>query len=159
MSDRFLEQRIDINFRVKLGKNATDTFKMLSEAYRGEGMEKSSVFECHKRFRESSHVEITNEDNAYHVLRYQDIVHCGFDSKGQTVYQAHYVEMLKQLREAVHRQRPELCPSDWILHHDNAPAHKALSVKQFLAQKPITEMDLALNDFWLFPKIKSALKG
>jgi hypothetical protein len=24
---------------------------------------------------------------------------------------------------------------DKILHHDNAPAHKALSVKQFLAQK------------------------
>jgi hypothetical protein len=40
------------------------------------------------------------------------------------------------------------------------------AVKQFLAQKSITEMeyppyspDLALNDFWLFPKIKSALKG
>jgi hypothetical protein len=41
-----------------------------------------------------------------------------------------------------------------------------LSVKQFLAHKLITEMehspyspDLALNDFWLFPKIKPALKG
>jgi hypothetical protein len=32
-----------------------------------------------------------------------------------------------------------------------------LSAKQFLAQKSIT--DLAPNDFWLFPKIKSALKG
>jgi transposase len=47
----------------------------------------------------------------------------------------------------------------WILHHDKAPAHKALSVKQFLAQKSITEMeyppcspDLAPNDC-LFPKI------
>jgi hypothetical protein len=47
-----------------------------------------------------------------------------------------------------------------------APAHKALSVKQFLVQKSITEVehppcypDLALNDFWLFTKIKSALKG
>jgi hypothetical protein len=37
-----------------------------------------------------------------------------------------------------------------------------LSVKQLLAKKSITEMehppyspDLALNDFWLFPKIKS----
>jgi histone-lysine N-methyltransferase SETMAR len=51
-------------------------------------------------------------------------------------------------------------------HHDNAPAHKMLSVKQFPAQKLINEMehppfspDLALNDFWLFSKIKSALKG
>jgi hypothetical protein len=40
-----------------------------------------------------------------------------------------------------------------------------LSVKQFLAQKSITEMehtpfypDLAPNNFWVFPKIKSALK-
>jgi hypothetical protein len=41
-----------------------------------------------------------------------------------------------------------------------------LSIKQFLTQKSINEMDyppffpdLALNDFWLFPKIKFALKG
>jgi hypothetical protein len=52
------------------------------------------------------------------------------------------------------------------LHHDNAPAQKALSVKQFVVQKSITEMqhpscspDLAPNDFWLFPKLKFALKG
>jgi hypothetical protein len=45
-------------------------------------------------------------------------------------------------------------------------AHKMLSVEQFLAQKSISEMkhllyspDLAWTDFWLFPKIKSALKG
>jgi transposase len=56
------------------------------------------------------------------------------------------------------RKRPELWPNDWILHHDNAPAHKALSVKQFVAQKSITEFehpsyspDLAPNDLWLFP--------
>jgi transposase len=36
---------------------------------------------------------------------------------------------------------PELWPNDSILLHDNAPAHKALSVKQFLAQKWITEME------------------
>jgi hypothetical protein len=28
----------------------------------------------------------------------------------------------------VHRQRAELWPNDWILHHDNAPAHKAFSI-------------------------------
>jgi transposase len=76
------------------------------------------------------------------------------------------VAILKRLREAVHRKRPELWPNDRILRHDNAPAHKALSVKQFLVQKSITKMehpyyspDLAPNDLWLFPKIKSALKG
>jgi hypothetical protein len=64
------------------------------------------------------------------------------------------------------RKRPELWPNYWILHHDNAPANKALSVKQFLAKKSIIEMrhpsyppDFAPNDFWLFLKLKSALKG
>jgi hypothetical protein len=45
------------------------------------------------------------------------------------------MEMLKQLHAAVLRKRPELWPNDWILHHDIAPAHKALSVKQFSGQK------------------------
>jgi hypothetical protein len=51
-------------------------------------------------------------------------------------------------------------PNNWTLH-DNAPA-----LKQFLAQKLITEMehpsyspDLAPNDFWLFINMKSALMG
>jgi hypothetical protein len=58
--------------------------------------------------------------------------------------------------------------NDWILCNNNAAPHKALSFKQFLAQKLITEMEhtcihtspaLVPSDFWLFPKIKSALKG
>jgi len=56
--------------------------------------------------------------------------------------------------------------ASWILHHDNAPAHNALSVKRYLAKNNIPVMehppyspDLAQCDFFLFPKIKSALKG
>jgi hypothetical protein len=37
------------------------------------------------------------------------------------------VEMLKRLRQAVCIRSTELWPNDWILHHDNAPAHRALS--------------------------------
>jgi histone-lysine N-methyltransferase SETMAR len=66
----------------------------------------------------------------------------------------------------VYRKRPEFWPNDWILRSDNAPVHKALSVKKFLTQKLISEKEhlpyspnLAPNDFWLFSKIKSALKG
>jgi histone-lysine N-methyltransferase SETMAR len=51
------------------------------------------------------------------------------------------------------------------LHHDNAPAHTALSVREFLAAKQITVLehpasppDLAPSDFFLFPKIKEILK-
>jgi transposase len=92
-------------------------------------------------------------------------VHFEFIPQGQTVNQAYYMEILKRLREAVRRKRSEIWPNDWILHHDNAPAHKAFSVKQFLVQKSITELehppsspDLAPN-VWLSPIIKSILKG
>jgi len=65
------------------------------------------------------------------------------------------------LREEVRRKRPELfANSSWILHHDTAPAHMALSVTEFLATKQITVLenpayspDLAPSDFLLFPNI------
>jgi hypothetical protein len=73
--------------------------------------------------------------------------------------------MLTRLHEVVRIKWRELSTNDWILHHDSAPAHKALSVKHFRPQKSITEVehtpyapDLAPNDFWLFTQIKSALK-
>jgi hypothetical protein len=66
----------------------------------------------------------------------------------------------------VHRKRPEHWPNGWILHHDNAPAHKALSCQAVSVQKSITEVEcppissnLAPADFWLLAKIKSALMG
>jgi hypothetical protein len=68
MSDRFSEQLIDIKFCLNSGKNASDTCAVLSEAYGGEAMKKSNVLEWHKRFKESSHVETTNEENVHHFL-------------------------------------------------------------------------------------------
>jgi hypothetical protein len=45
MSDQLLEQQIDIIVCVKLGRNASDTCAVLSEAYRGGGYEKVKCFE------------------------------------------------------------------------------------------------------------------
>jgi hypothetical protein len=94
------------------------------------------------------------------------IVHLEFIPQGQTFSQAYYVQILKRLREAVRRTRPELWSNDWILHYDNASAHKTLSIKGIQVQKSITEKeqpsfspDLTPNDCWLFPKIETALKG
>jgi hypothetical protein len=81
----------------------------------------------------SSHVEITNEDNDHHFLRYQ-----GYSLLLQStipVNHASYVEILKRLLEAVNRKRPELWPNDWILHHGNAPAHKTLFGQAVSGQK------------------------
>jgi hypothetical protein len=64
------------------------------------------------------------------------------------------------------RKRPELWSNDWIHHHENAPAPKVLSDKQFMDQISIIHMehppyypDLAPTELWLFPKIHSALKA
>jgi transposase len=67
----------------------------------------------------------------------------------------------------VKRKRPELFANNWwILHQDNASAHTALYVREFLANKQITVLehppysqDLAPYDFFLFPKIKEILTG
>jgi hypothetical protein len=73
---------------------------------------------------------------------------------------------MKQLHEGVHRKRPEFRPNIRILHHNNVPANKVLSIKKFLAQKLTTEIeypthspDFTLNDFWLSVKVKFVLKG
>jgi hypothetical protein len=52
MSDRLLEQRINIKFCAKFGKSVSDTLQMLTEVYDADAMKKSSVFEWHKRLKE-----------------------------------------------------------------------------------------------------------
>ena len=94
-------------------------------------------------------------------------VYYEFLPTGQTVNQAYSLEVLTKLGETVRRKRPDLFANNsWILHHDNAPAHTALSVRVFLATKQITVLehpayspDLAPSEFFLFPKIKEILKG
>jgi len=95
------------------------------------------------------------------------IVHHEFAPEVQTVNAAFYVEVLKRLGDRLRRVRPELWEGrQWILHHDNAPAHSALIVPEFLARNSITmlehppySLDLAPCDFFLFPKCKLVLWG
>jgi hypothetical protein len=44
MRDLYLEQCVNIKFCVKLGKNASDTCAVPSEAYGGDAMKKSRVW-------------------------------------------------------------------------------------------------------------------
>jgi len=96
----------------------------------------------------------------------QGIVITEWVPSSQTVNQQYYIEVLTKLRERVTRKRPELLINGWILHQNNAPAHNASYVKQFLANKnnnvlehPPYSPDLAPCDFYLFPKINPVLKG
>ena len=64
-------------------------------------------------------------------------------------------------------RRPQLwATGDWQLHQGNVPAHASRLMQTFLVKhqilqvtKPPYSPDLALWNFWLFPKLKSPLKG
>jgi len=64
----------------------------------------------------------------------QRVVHKEFVPQGQAVNKQYYREVLERLRKRVLRVRPEIADT-WMLHHDNAPCHTAISVNEFLAKK------------------------
>jgi len=90
-----------------------------------------------------------------------------FVPTGQTVNKEFYKTVLQLLRDAVRRHRPEKWRSgNWMLHHDNAPAHRAVTTNEFLAKhnivslpQPPYPLDLAPCDFFLFPQLKKTMKG
>jgi len=93
------------------------------------------------------------------------IVHKEFVPPGQTVNHAFYKDVLERLRKRAQRVRRDIA-DDWVLQRDNARAHTALSIREFLAKKNIPILphppyspDLAPCGFYLFPKLKSKLKG
>ena len=97
------------------------------------------------------------------------IVHLEFLPQGQTVnqYVYSYKEILRRLMRSVQDKRRDLWENNsWVLRRDNAPAHSALSIRQFLAERnmptleqPPYSPDLAPCDFFLFPKLKGVIKG
>jgi hypothetical protein len=86
---------------------------------------------------------------------------------GRMVNGKFYCDVLRQLRENIWCKLPDKWHNNsWALHCDNAPAHASLAVRQFLASTNMTVIphppylqDLAICDFFLFPKMKFKLKG
>ena len=98
---------------------------------------------------------------------FRGIVHHGYAPEGQTINKEYYLQVLRCLRETVRRKRPDMwAAKNFQLHHDNAPAHSAHVIHAFLAKNSMSlvrqapySSDLARCDFWLFPKLKTILKG
>jgi len=65
--------------------------------------------------------------NDYCIFDSRGIVHKKFVPSGQTVNHAFYKDVLERLRKRVQRVRTDNA-DDWVLQHDNAPAHTALSI-------------------------------
>ncbi|XP_052756943.1 ATP-dependent DNA/RNA helicase DHX36-like [Galleria mellonella] len=117
--------------------------------------------DCHIDFAMCMLKEVRNKI----LFIFRGIVHKEFVPPGKTVNQVYYCQVLERLRKRVNRVRPDIA-RNWILHHDNAPCHTALSVSQYLASKGIAVLqqppyspDMSPCDFFLFPKTKSVVKG
>jgi len=94
------------------------------------------------------------------------LVHFEFVPQGQTVNQQFYLEVPKRLHDAVRRKRPEMWRSgEWLLHHDSAPAHTALSVRNLLTKNGMTTASHPPTPgtwhsaIFSFPRMKRDLKG
>ena len=102
MQSDSLEERYAIKFCFKLGKNVTETYRMLQSAFRPSCMNRASVFEWHQRFKEGRE-SVRNDE------------WCGRSKKvntpeliGQTGY---YVEVLREFRKRFLGKRPALFKS------------------------------------------------
>jgi len=100
---------------------------------------------------------------------------CFFDSQGnihkelvppgQTANQTLYQEGLERLRKRVARVRPGIAHT-WMLHHNKAPCHTAVSINEFLAEKsihmvpqpPVHQISVPVTSFYS-PGSKTTLKG
>jgi len=90
------------------------------------------------------------------------LVHNEYVHRGQTVNKEFHKTVLQRLCDTVRKHRPEKWRSgNCSLHHDNAPAHRAVTTNEFLMKHNIPSLahppyspDLALCDFFLFPQLK-----
>ena len=96
----------------------------------------------------------------------RDIIMIDYLQKGQTINGAYYAEELRQLRAAIKDKRRGKLRAGVLMLQDNAPAHTSRVAVAAAAEcgfellpHPPYSPDLAPSDFYLFPKLKSHLRG
>ena len=130
-------------------------------------MTKSPVEKCVlTQTKEGPHATVASEVMLITFFDHYEPVHDEFVPQGQTVNQPFYKEVQTRHINKIRQKRTDFwARKTWILHHDNAPAHTALSVKVFGVKKittlhhPPYSPALVPCDFFLFAKLKGILKG
>ena len=95
------------------------------------------------------------------------VVHQDFLPQGRTVNKKYYLEVMRRSRKAIRQKLTELWKNQsQMLHHDKAPALTSQLMREFLAKnknvimtQPPYSPDLKPGDFFLFPKLKTPIKG
>ncbi len=85
---------------------------------------------------------------------------------GQTVNVIYYCDIMCKLHKWIRKKRTELWKNDFVIHHNNVPAHTAYILPDFLAKNRSTCLehspyspDLSPSNFFPFPEPKKVMKG
>ena len=85
-------------------------------------------------------------------MDYSGVVHHEFLPEGQTVNKEYYLSVMRSLREAIRQKRPNLWANNlWILHHDNAPLHNAIVIREHLTKNETNTIQQPLNFHLIWP--------
>ena len=111
--------------------------------------------------------KVPHQEYVDNIFDSQALVHKEFVSEGKAANAELYKGVMDLFLKSIQRVRPAAFRSRFFfLLHDNAPAHKAASVCQFLTQKNVTIIyhppllpRLSPPNYFLFPKLKTKLKG
>ncbi|KAG5309892.1 MOS1T transposase, partial [Acromyrmex insinuator] len=138
-----MEQRSAIKFCIRNGISAAETLRMRQKAYGDGALSQARVFAWHRMFKEGRE-SVQDEPRAGRPSTSTDVIH------------------VQKIRDLVLANRR----LTWLLHHDNAPSHTSLVVRDHFAKnsthiipQPPYSPDLAPCDFWLFSKLKRPLRG
>lgn len=161
-----MDQRICIKFCVKNNLKCADAFRMLTVAYGEATLDKSNVYRWYKMFSEGREDVSQVRSNVKVLLTVffdcRGVVHYEFLPQGRTVNKEYYLQVMRNLREAIRQKRPDL----WKNKNCGKKKQTSLLVREFLAKnntlimpQPPYSPDLAPCDFFLFPKLKRPMKG
>lgn len=96
----------------------------------------------------------------------EGVILVDFLENQRTITADYYNSVLQKLKAEIVKKRPGKLHHGVLFHHDNAPAHTSRlcqsSLREFrwqILHHPPYSPDLAPSDFFLFPKLKSDLKG
>jgi hypothetical protein len=148
MSDKNLEQWIDIVFCVQISKSPSETLALLAVAYGEYAIKKLSVFEWHRQLKEG-----------------QDDLGCGQPKthktdanvdKVQTVNQQCYLEVLTRLWKSVCRKRSKLWPDKLLTYEETAQFVTDNHLKGMAIRKMIMDLNKSQLENYKLLKLSSS---
>ena len=94
------------------------------------------------------------------------IIFIDYLEKGKTINGAYYANLIRRLRQELIKKRRGKVTRGVLLHQDNAPPHTSQVAKAAIEESgfqlidhPPYSPDMAPSDYFLFPNLKSYLRG